>query len=66
MLYGYLMKTTSPIPIKFIINLAGFLDFDPNNWYKVSNYNETLIDIEPKTIDDAIKNNKIKKIHNNE
>ena len=66
MLYGYLMKTTSPIPIKFIINLAGFLDFDQNNWYKVSTYNETLTDIEPKTIDDAIKNNKIKKIHDNE
>ena len=37
MLYGYLMKTTSPIPIKFIINLAGFLDFDQNNWYKYQN-----------------------------
>ena len=66
MLYGYSMKKSAPIPIKFIINLAGFLDLDPNFWYKLSRNNDTLTDIEPKTIDAAIKNNQIIKIHDNE
>ena len=66
MLYGYSMKRSFPIPIKFIINLAGFLDLDPKFWYKLSKYNDTLADIEPNTIDLAIKNNKIIKIHDNE
>ena len=66
MLYSYLMKKTTPIPIKFIINLAGFLDLDPNSWYKVSTYNKTLNDIEPKSIKEAINNNTIIKIHDDE
>ena len=66
MLYGYSMKKSSPIPIKFIINLAGFLDLDPNFWYKLSRNNDTLENIEPQTIDAAIKNNQIIKIHDNE
>lgn len=66
LLYGYSMKDKSPIPIKLIINIAGYLDFDPNNWYKVAKYNETLTDLEPKTIIEAINNNKITKIHESE
>ena len=36
MLYGYSMKKYSPIPIKFIIDISGYLDLDPNYWYKLS------------------------------
>ena len=66
MLYGYSMKNKSPIPIKLIINLAGYLDFGPNNWYKISKFNDTLTDLEPKTIIEAINNKKITKIHEKE
>ena len=66
MLYGYSMRNFSPIPIKFIINMVGYLDLDPNYWYKVSEYNSTLSDIEPNSIDDAINNGTLIKYHQNE
>ena len=34
-LYGYSMKNHSPIPIKFIIDISGFLYIDPNYFYAV-------------------------------
>jgi hypothetical protein len=66
MLYGYSMKKYSPIPIKFIIDISGYLDLDPNYWYQVSGYNSTLADIEPESIDEAIKNGTLIRYHHNE
>ena len=59
MLYGYSMqnkRNKSPIPIKFIINQAGSLDIDQEYAYKVAIFNKTLANIEPDTINEAIKN----------
>ena len=57
MIYGYSRrKENTVIPIKFIINQAGSLDYDVNYFYKVTTYNVTLSNIEPESIDEGIKN----------
>ena len=61
MLYGYSMKNVSPIPIKFIINICGILDFEPNNWLFIYKFNSTLSDLDPNSIDEGMKNGTITK-----
>ena len=56
LLYGYSMRNCSPIPIKFLIDTVGYLDPDPNYWYKVAVDNVSLSDLEPESIDEGIKN----------
>ena len=57
LLYSYSMLKISSIPIKFVIDYVGPVSLEPEFWYKVAKKNETLENIEPKTIDIA-KNNK--------
>ena len=66
MLYGYSMKNSSPIPIKFIINISGFLDQEPNYWYKLAEGKETLASIEPASIIEGINNGNLVKFYDNE
>lgn len=66
LLYGTLMKEKSPIPIKFIINLVGFLSLEPQFWYLRAKYNDTLEDFEPETIDKAIQDKKIIGVYEDE
>ena len=61
LLYGYSMKN-SPLPIKFIINNVGVVSFESEYWYKVEADKEAIDSIEPNDIENAIKENKIKNI----
>ena len=63
LLYGYSIKN-SPIPVKFIINFVAPVTLEPEYWYYIKDY--YLDNIEPKDIENAIKENKIIKIHKNE
>ena len=60
LLYGFKIKNT-PIPIKFIIDIVGPISLEIDDWYKVEN-NNTLENIEPENIENALKDNKIVKI----
>ena len=64
-LFGYSIKKC-PIPIKFVINFVGPLSLDSEYWYKIKNDDEVLENIEPKDIEDAIKEKKIVKTFDNE
>ena len=61
MLYSYSMKN-SPIPLKFVIDIVGPVLLDFNYWYRVSDMEHPLDNIEPETIENALKENKIQKI----
>ena len=61
LLYGYTIKN-SPLPIKFLINIVGPLSLEPEFWYKPAEYNNTLENIEPSTVENAISEGKIVKI----
>lgn len=63
LLYGYSIKK-SPIPIKFLINIVGPLSLEAEYWYKTKD-DEFLDNIEPKDIENAIKENKIVQMHGN-
>ena len=65
LLYGYSIKK-SPIPVKFLINFVGPLSLDSEYWYKIKNDHEVLENIEPKDIEDAIKEEKIVNIFENQ
>ena len=58
MLYSYLLKKT-PLPIKFIINIAGPVTLDPRIWKKLESDNNTLENIEPSDIEKALNESKI-------
>ena len=58
MLYSYLLRNT-PLPIKFIINIAGPVTLDPIFWKKLKNENDTLESIEPSDIEKALNESKI-------
>ena len=60
-LYGYSIKQTI-IPLKFIINMVGPLSPEPEYWYTLTIKNDTLEDLEPETIENAIKEGKLKKV----
>ncbi len=60
LLYGFKIKNT-PIPIKFIIDIVGPISLEIDDWYKVEN-NNTLENIEPENIENALKDKKIVKI----
>ena len=62
LLYGYSQVKNSPIPIKFIISQAGTLDRNPNYHYTLKPGKEPLFDIEPKSLDEAIKNETLMQI----
>ena len=61
LLYGYSIKKT-PIPLKFLINIVGPLNLESEYWYKPAVFNETLENINPSSIENAIKEGKIVKI----
>ena len=58
MLYSYLLRNT-PLPIKFIINIAGPVTLDPQIWKKLKKENDTLENIEPSDIEKALNESKI-------
>ena len=58
MLYSYLLRNT-PLPIKFIINIAGPVTLDPLFWKKLKTENDTLESIEPCDIEKALNESKI-------
>jgi len=58
MLYSYLLRET-PLPIKFIINIAGPVTLDPQIWKKLKDENDTLENIEPNDIEKALNESKI-------
>ena len=58
MLYSYLIRET-PLPIKFIINIAGPVTLDPQIWKKLKDENNTLENIEPSDIEKALNESKI-------
>ena len=60
LLYGFKIKNT-PIPIKFIIDIVGPISLEIDDWYKVEN-NNTLENIEPENIENALKDKKIVKM----
>ena len=60
LLYGFKIKKT-PIPIKFVIDIVGPISLEIDDWYKVEN-NNTLENIEPENIENALKDKKIVKI----
>ena len=63
LLYGYFIKKPI-IPIKFIVNIAGPTTLNPEFYMTNVKYNNTLDDLEPDTIEDAIKSGKLKQINN--
>ena len=58
LLYSYLLRHT-PLPIKFIINIAGPVTLDPQIWKKLKDENDTLENIEPSDIEKALNESKI-------
>ena len=58
MLYSYLLRNT-PLPIKFIINIAGPVTLDPLIWKKLKTENDTLESIEPSDIEKALNQSKL-------
>jgi len=58
MLYSYLLRDT-PLPIKFIINIAGPVTLDPQIWKKLKDENDTLENIEPSDIEKALNESKL-------
>ena len=65
LLYSYSMKN-SPIPLKFIIDIVGPVSLDYNYWYRVSDMEHPLDNIDPESIENALKENKIQKIFEDE
>ena len=58
MLYSYLLRNT-PLPIKFIINIAGPVTLDPLIWKKLKTENDTLDNIGPSDIEKALNQSKL-------
>jgi len=58
LLYSYLFRDT-PLPIKFIINIAGPVTLDPLVWKKLKTDNDTLESIEQSDIEKALNESKI-------
>ena len=65
MLYSYLLRDT-PLPIKFIINIAGPVTLDPQIWKKLKTENNTLESIEPSDIEKALNESKIVDVFDDE
>ena len=60
MLYGYLVKEP-PLPIKFIIDTIGPVNLETDDFYVIEKDEDTLPDIEPETVEKAIKEKKYNK-----
>ena len=61
MIYGY-SHSNGVIPIKFIINQAGSIEYITENFYKIKTFNDTLPDLEANTVEEALKNGKLSPI----
>ena len=57
--YAYYFKET-PIPIKFVINFCGPVTLELEYWFQIKDINESLENIEQKSIDKILNENKIK------
>ena len=55
LLYGYLVKYP-PLPVKFIIDIVGPVNLEKDDFYIIEKDEDTLPDIEPNTVNEAIKN----------
>ena len=60
LLYGYLVKEP-PLPIKFIIDTIGPVNLETDDFYVIEKDEDTLPDIEPETVEKAIKEKKYNK-----
>jgi len=60
LLYGYLVKEP-PLPVKFIIDAIGPVNLETDDFYFIEKDEDTLPDIEPETVNEAIKKNKYNK-----
>ena len=59
LVYPYAFAKDSAIPIKFIINYSGPVSLLAEDFYKLATYNDTLDNIDRKSIDKAKNENKI-------
>lgn len=55
LLYGYSMKDSSPIPIKFILDYCGPVTLDPDHWLKLKKDDQPLDNIDIEDIENAKK-----------
>ena len=60
LLYGYLVKEP-PLPVKFIIDTIGPVNLETDDFYAIYEDEETLPDIEPETVNKALKEKTYKK-----
>lgn len=63
LLYGYLNKEKTDIPVKFIINLLGPTTLEYQYYYKLKDGEEPLDNIDPKSIEEG--KDKLEAINNN-
>ena len=59
LLYAYGYGNNSPIPIKFIINICGPVTLEDNYYIQLKNFNDTLDNIDSKSIKDAKEKGKV-------
>ena len=65
LLYSYLVKKF-PLPIKFIIDIIGPVNLETDDFFKIEKDEVTLPDIEPKTVNEALKTHQYNKTLINE
>ena len=62
LLYGYFIKEPI-VPIKFIVNIVGPVTINPNYYMANAKDNDTLENLEPTTVEKALKDKKLKKVN---
>ena len=60
LLYSYLVKEP-PLEIKFIIDIIGPVTLNPDDFYSIYKDEDTLPNLDPTTVNEALKNNKYNK-----
>jgi len=60
LLYGYLVKEP-PLPIKFVIDTIGPVNLENDDYFLIDSDEDTLPDIEPETVNKAIKDKTYKR-----
>lgn len=63
LLYGYSMKDSSPIPIKFILDYCGPVTLDPDHWLKLKKDDQPLDNIDIEDIENAKKNDLMENLY---
>ena len=62
LLYGYFIKKPI-VPIKFIVNIVGPVTINPNYYMDNAIKNDTLQNLEPITVEKALKDKKLKRVN---